>query len=536
MKRLLVVDDERPVVDTILHIVKRDLGAEFDIAGTASSGREAIERASALGPDIVLMDVRMPGLSGLDAVRELRRRGSEAVFILVTAYERFDIAREAVELGVQDYLLKPVAREALAQSLRAASTLIDRRGEFERREVEYREREERIRLFVETAFLHAVALGEAIAPQLAAYRQALSLEEPLAVAAAAAFSPPDGSSDAAPLHERFREILRYKSKALAGPLLAGLCVLALPLKAEEDAESAMASVRESAAAASAPGRGLVHLSFGTVRPLAELGESWAAALRGLWGAASGTLPPAGSEPPGAAGSGTLPPAADGADSEAGHDFEDEEAFLGALLEGSVERSRAAFERILDRLRGSAAPARWRRFRLLSLLGSAYRTLARRGLLGEREVEVELDMAELLAAPEGGALELALRTRFARIADRLGRIPHRSAAVTAAISYITRNFGGSLSLETAAETVGLSPNRLSRLFVEETGRGFSDFLIQYRIERAKEMLLAPGASIKLVSAACGYPDPNYFSRLFKKVTGSTPTSFSSGTTEANDAEL
>ncbi|MDA8425431.1 MAG: helix-turn-helix domain-containing protein, partial [Treponema sp.] len=228
--------------------------------------------------------------------------------------------------------------------------------------------------------------------------------------------------------------------------------------------------------------------------------------------------------------------ADGADAEAARDFEDEEAFLGALLEGSVERSRAAFERILDRLRGPAAPARWRRFRLLSLLGSAYRTLGRRGLLGEVEAEAELDMTELLAAPEGGALELALRARYARIADRLGRIPHRSTAVAAAISYITRSFGGSLSLETAAEAVGLSPNRLSRLFVEETGRGFSDFLIQYRIERAKEMLLAPGASIKLVSAACGYPDPNYFSRLFKKVTGLTPTSFSSGITEANDAEL
>lgn len=184
MKRVLVADDERPLVETILRIVRRDLSSEFEIVGTASSGREAIERADSLSPDIVLMDVRMPGLSGLDAVRELRRRGSEAVFILVTAYERFDIAREAVELGVQDYLLKPVSKEALAQSLRSASALIERRDEFERREIEYREREERMRIFVETAFLHALALGESLGPQLQSYRQALSLEEPLALAAA----------------------------------------------------------------------------------------------------------------------------------------------------------------------------------------------------------------------------------------------------------------------------------------------------------------------------------------------------------------
>ena len=70
-------------------------------------------------------------------------------------------------------------------------------------------------------------------------------------------------------------------------------------------------------------------------------------------------------------------------------------------------------------------------------------------------------------------------------------------------------------------------------IEETGKGFSDFLIDYRIERAKELLSLPDASIKQVSAACGYPDPNYFSRLFKKVTGLTPSNFSSGVKEAND---
>jgi two-component system response regulator YesN len=66
-----------------------------------------------------------------------------------------------------------------------------------------------------------------------------------------------------------------------------------------------------------------------------------------------------------------------------------------------------------------------------------------------------------------------------------------------------------------------------------GKGFSDFLIDHRIEKAKELLLEPGASIKQVSVACGYADPNYFSRLFKKVTGLTPTAFAGGGTEAPD---
>jgi two-component system response regulator YesN len=99
--------------------------------------------------------------------------------------------------------------------------------------------------------------------------------------------------------------------------------------------------------------------------------------------------------------------------------------------------------------------------------------------------------------------------------------------------VRENYGKQMSLEATAYALGISPNRLSRIFSEETGKGFSDYLIEYRIGKAKELLLQPGASIKQVSISCGYPDPNYFSRLFKKVTGLTPTTFSSGSPEAGD---
>ncbi len=164
MIRILVVDDERPVVEGISHIVRRDLAAEFDVVGTASSGREAIERAAVLSPDLILMDVRMPGISGLDAIREIRRRGSIAAFILITAYERFDIAREAVELAVMDYLLKPVSKDSLSLSLRSAAGSIGRKGEIERREIEHREREEGMRGFVEARFSSA-SCSESVGPR-----------------------------------------------------------------------------------------------------------------------------------------------------------------------------------------------------------------------------------------------------------------------------------------------------------------------------------------------------------------------------------
>ncbi|MDP3178729.1 MAG: helix-turn-helix transcriptional regulator, partial [Spirochaetaceae bacterium] len=174
-----------------------------------------------------------------------------------------------------------------------------------------------------------------------------------------------------------------------------------------------------------------------------------------------------------------------------------------------------------------------RHSLVYLFGAAYAFLARRRLAPSAALRPLMDMRDLADAPDAGALALAARARFSRIAQALRGAPRGSPAVAAVVAHVKENFARPLTLESVADLVSISPSRLSRLFAEETGRGFSEFLIEYRIEKAKEMLASPGASVKQVSSACGYPDPNYFSRLFKKETGLTPSAFSTGIAEAND---
>lgn len=519
MKRILVTDDERPVIDTISLIVRRELAGEFEVAGTAMSGREAIEKAGTLAPDIILMDVRMPGITGLDAIREIRKRGSAAVFILVTAYERFEIAREAVELGVIDYLLKPITKDVLGRTLRNAAEALDRRGEAERREIDHREREETMRGFVEAAFLHGIVLGDSFGTDLAKYRAVLGLEDACAVAGAAAFLPAAGSpkpeEDVRSLHERLRATVRYKTTALMGPLLAGYSVLLLPLKSVQDAEEAVAGLRRTILQSHGTDleKGFLRLGFGGALPLEEIGSSWRSALRQALAAKTDTAVPAGE-----------------------HAYDEDEAFLESLAGGATERARLGLERILDPLRSLPVVPLCDRYRIISLFGSAVRLLVRRGLADAQTARFAMDCEELRLADSGALLALAAQARLAALVETMGRTPRWSPLVARAITYIHENCGRSMSLETTAFALGISPNRLSRIFSEETGQGFSDYLIDYRIEKAKEMLLQPGASIKQVSISCGYPDPNYFSRLFKKVTGLTPTSFSSGLPEGGDGTI
>jgi two-component system response regulator YesN len=517
LKRILVVDDERPVIESISLIVKRELVGEFEVAGSAMSGRDAIHKAVTLSPDIILMDVRMPGITGLEAIQQIRKRGSAAAFILVTAYERFDIAQQAVALGVGDYLLKPVSKDKLILALRNTSDSIELRGEAERREIEFREREEAIRGFAETAFLHGVMLGEHFGGDLARYRSVLGTTDSCAIVAALAFLPsagslsPEGESRA--LHQEFRDTIRYKTNAVMGPLVAGHAVVLLPVKDAAASAEALESLRKVILQAfgSEFEKGHLRMGIGTPRPLEEAGLSWSEALRDVLGGRTSVGQSAAGVPL----------------------FENDEKFIESLMNGSPETALQSLERLLEPLGSLDEVPIPDRYRIISLFGSAGRLLAKRGLLEGPDALAMMNFEDLRAAGGGPAFHLAVRARFSSLISMIGRTPHWSPIVTRAIAFLRENYGTQMSLDTTAYFLGISPNRLSRLFGEETGKGFSDFLIDYRIEKAKEMLLRPGACIKQVSMSCGYPDPNYFSRLFKKVTGLTPTTFSGGLQEGSD---
>ena len=122
MTRILVADDERPVVDGISHIVRRDLSAEFEIVGSASSGREAVEKTVLLAPELVLMDVRMPGMNGEEATTRIRAGGAgedrkDIPVVALTAFAITGDKERFLAAGMDDYLSKPVDIEELNRVL-----------------------------------------------------------------------------------------------------------------------------------------------------------------------------------------------------------------------------------------------------------------------------------------------------------------------------------------------------------------------------------------------------------------------------------
>ncbi|MEU6011194.1 response regulator transcription factor [Streptomyces sp. NPDC047453] len=116
---LLIVDDHPVVRDGLRGMFESAPG--FTVLGEASGGVEALERTAALDPDVILMDLRMPGGSGVDAIRELTRRGARAKVLVLTTYDTDSDTLPAIEAGATGYLLKDAPRDELFTAVRAAA-------------------------------------------------------------------------------------------------------------------------------------------------------------------------------------------------------------------------------------------------------------------------------------------------------------------------------------------------------------------------------------------------------------------------------
>ncbi len=116
MLKIMLIEDEkleRQAIKTIIERAKLDA----EVVAEASNGLDALDTLEAHDVDVAFVDIRIPGIGGLDFIREARERNLRPEFIIVSAYDYFDYARKAIALGVREYLLKPVRREDICKIL-----------------------------------------------------------------------------------------------------------------------------------------------------------------------------------------------------------------------------------------------------------------------------------------------------------------------------------------------------------------------------------------------------------------------------------
>ena len=117
--KALIIDDEPPIREGIKTII--DWAQDgFAICGEAANGREGLAKVRALQPDLLVLDLKMPAVGGLELLAELRKEGNNVQALILTGYSEFAYAQQAINLGVLGYILKPIEEEELKEQLKKA--------------------------------------------------------------------------------------------------------------------------------------------------------------------------------------------------------------------------------------------------------------------------------------------------------------------------------------------------------------------------------------------------------------------------------
>jgi two-component system response regulator NreC len=117
--RILIADDHDVMRQGIRFVIERQPG--WEVCGVAATGREAVEQAFALEPDVVVMDMSMPELNGLDAAQQIKRRLPQTEILIFSAHQTDELIREVFEAGAKSFIFKSEAHQFLVEAIQSLS-------------------------------------------------------------------------------------------------------------------------------------------------------------------------------------------------------------------------------------------------------------------------------------------------------------------------------------------------------------------------------------------------------------------------------
>ncbi|MCR4908110.1 MAG: helix-turn-helix domain-containing protein [Lachnospiraceae bacterium] len=526
MYRVMLADDEGIVTDSLKMIIEQSYAGECETEA-AHTGRSVIELAERFRPDVAIMDIQMPGINGIDAMKEIRRTNPDIIFIVMSAYDKFDYAREAINLGVLDYLNKPFNRGMITTVLDKAFALVDEEREKRERSLMIREKMETVVPVIENGFIYSVMFQENWQEASAGYRELLQLEcdhgymmaiETGDERQGKVLTNTVGTGiRLQSFYPKIREVVKEFIDCYVGALMANMIVCFVPTKKASvdlnEREAILEKTRHLSRRLSEITKAQFRIGVGSVHPLSEAMLSYREAKDSLV-RSSQTV----------AHVEDLP--ASGCRYDDDYPIETERSLFAAVEAGRVNDTHNEAERFFSWMRESFPEhpedvrlkclefVLWAE-RLAYLSGLNYHFTSRTAYLG--------------AVKDAGCGEL--ERWFVEHVDEASRsiaLLKEGKSVSLVSSVKSRLEEGymsqDISLEALSREANVSSYYLSRLFREETGETFMEYLTNLRLNKAKELLEGTEQSMKELCQAVGYADPNYFSRIFKKNTGLTPTEY------------
>ena len=525
MPTVFLVEDETLIRRNIRNTIEKS-AEPYTIIGEAGDGELALSIIQDLKPDILITDIKMPFMDGLTLARHARAIIPWLRIIIVSGYDDFELARQAICVGVDQYLLKPVAGKDLFEALHKASGQIT---EHKRRSVSFLKEasdEETVKNALVSTLLEQLCGGEITADK--ALRRADELGMDILgkryVVLISLFESKGGHTNRQAIASKVKfmlvkdpDVLFFLSGVDHGVLIVkGTADIEVTEKAYHTAQTLKHEIEDD-------GNTLLTVSISSVtRRISGIHDAFheAGILLKTFGQTNrGRIFCAGDigriRSPVAATAGSF------------FNVNIENKLKFAIAE-DVPAIVEEFTKNLniDEMQGVL----YRYYILMDLTNTAMRII--------RNFNPDIDPAEIaghfvdlrqvfqsaISAEEftGLATEICLKTIELRDS---GNSSHHVKLVRRACEYIQENYNSpDISLNTVAAHVALSPTHFSTIFSQEMSMTFIDHLTNVRIEKVKEMLASTDEKVINIAFNVGYNEPNYLSYLFKKRVGLTPKEY------------
>lgn len=507
--KLLIVDDQSSVhkfLDTVFDWPAMGIAQ----VGHAFNGNEALELIRRAPPDLMILDIKMPYMDGIELIRELERSGRMVRIIILSAYNEFEYAREAMKYGLKDYVLKPIDSKKLGDIIMNAI-----------REIEA-EQEKCIQEAMNAA-LYGFKLPEEAAGKICSAFEHRNIRQFFLIAFLC--RNPKEAVVLGQLQDELKRDAAHPCRIL--PANEGELLALVPLCREEESEQAAGVIREKLA-----GFRTAHGCDSLVAGLSEA-DSEVEHMRELYLHAVKATEMS---------------------------FYSKEGFFRYSLELFSEKAEKELPDALEKNIIDSIKLNFQEFRCIELIGNYFDYFRRNPVAPE---QVALSLMNLVSRinlrlveeyrDSGIFIEDVpraywsehyyiddLELAFAQnVFSALGRIksgrPKTDTEIIREVKrHIDEKYNEDLSLDSISERFFISKYQLSRIFKKEIGINYWDYITQVRMEKA--CLLIQNTDMKMYEIAekTGYDDISHFSTAFKKYFGKSPKEFKAQPGENNKA--
>ncbi len=521
---VMLVDDEEDVIRTIMDRMDW-AGMGLSLPRYAHNGLEALEMAEEEAPDIVMTDIKMPYMDGLELSRKLKEQYPNIRVIIFSGFDEFEYAREAIRLEAEEYILKPIIASELKKIFLRIREQLDREND-ERQNVKklreyYTQSLPLLREEFYAALIEQKIPEQRLARDMENYQ--IDLTGPyfcMALLHTSGTAMPEGFN---PLllsvsirklaEERLNPVWRCRFFSYLGNTAA-----VAQLESEADVTKFTDDIDRFCRLARSVYHAVVTAGIGQVcRKVSELPNSY----QGARSAVSYRV---------IYGSGQAINIAEVAPQERDSvGFEDDELrtifkMIRTDEPGPLEKKVAEY---IAKSAAAQVTVQGYHFFVMELVGELYRFARNNDLDGEKIFRTDDDIYQRIQQLDPEEVtkwmtDVCLRMQT-MVRDK--RTDTTRSFVSRAIEYIYANYANEdVSVDSICSYLGVSAAYFSTVFKRETGKTFVNFLTDYRMERAVELLIGKNEKTYVIAREVGYSDPNYFSYVFKKQFGMSPSKY------------